>query len=143
MARLKGQETNLAFTDPDGDVEGLGSLKSFEAELDIQILEEGYLGETSNQYDEIFNGVGGNCEFHMQSTKWFEFTEKVQDRAARRSSASGKFSITSSFDFPNGDRARITFENVFFGPFPIRIPSRQDYVTVTLTWKCSAIRRVL
>lgn len=141
--RIKGQEVTLAFTDPDGDVEDFGVIKSFEGEIDIQTLEEGYLGETANQYDDIYNGVSGTCELHMSEVQWFRFSAKVQDRAARRTPAAGKFSVTASFAFPNGQRPRVTFENIFFGPLPFKTPSRADYVTVTLSWKCSEIRRVL
>lgn len=140
--RLKGQETVLSFTSPDGDEE-VGDVKSFEAELDIQTLEEGYLGETANRYDDIYNGTSGTAELHIESANYFAFTQKVKDRSQRRTPAAGKFSATSSFDFPNGERARITFEDIFFGPLPLRAPSRGEYVTVTVAWKCSEIRQVL
>jgi hypothetical protein len=141
--RLKGQETTLSFTDPDGLVENLGDIKSFEAELDIQILEEGYIGDTANRFDEIYNGSGGNAEMHLENSKWFSFTNKVQERATRRSPAGGKFAITSSFAFADGTRVRVTFEDVFFGPFPLKVGGRAEYVSATVTWKCSEITRVL
>lgn len=141
--RIKGQETGLSFTDPDGDVEGLGEVKSFEAEIDMQILEEAYLNETANRFDDIFNGVSGSVEMHIQTVEWFKFTEKIENRAARRTAAGGKFSATTTFAFPSGARVRVTFEDLFWGPMPIRIPSRGEYVTVSLSWKCSKIRRVL
>ena len=140
--RIKGQEVGLSYTDPDGDVEDLGVTQSFEAELDIQILEEGYLGETANRFDDIYNGTSGKTELHIESAKWFSFTQKVQDRAARRTAAGGKFSATGSFAFPSGQRIRITFEDIFWGPMPISAPARGDYVKVSLSWKCSNIRRV-
>ena len=141
--RLKGQEAVLSFTDPDGDVDNLGDLKSFNAELDMEILQEGYLGETADQYDDIYHGVGGDCELHMPNTTWFRFSEKVTDRAERRTAAAGKFSVTSSFQFPSGERPRLTFEDIFFGPLPINVGSRTEYVTVKLTWKGQRLRRVL
>lgn len=139
--RLKGQETKLGFNSPDGD-EDVGEVKSFEAELDIQILEEGYLGQVANQFDDIFNGVSGSVELHIRNADYFRFTQKVQDRAQRRTSAEGKFSATSTFNFPTGQRVRLTFEDIFFGPLPLRAPSRAEYVTVTISWKGSSIRRV-
>lgn len=141
--RLKGQETRFSLTDPDGVDDPIGDVKSFEAELDIETLEEGYLGETANQYDDIYNGVSGTVELHVPTTRWFELTEKIQDRSERRAPAAGRFTAQSTFAFPSGERARITFEDIFFGPLPFRAPSRGEYVTVSLTWKCSRIRRVL
>lgn len=141
--RIKGQETTLAFTSPQGDVENLGDVKTWDAELDIAILQEGYIGETADRFDDIYNGTKGSCELHIEAATWFRFTELVQDRSTRRSPASGKFSVTGVFNFPNGERARLTFEDVFWGPMPLRVPARGEYVTVSLSWACSRVRRVL
>lgn len=140
--RIKGQEVVLGFTNPDGDQEGLEDVVSFEAELDMEILTEKYLGRTANEFDDIYNGVSGQVEIHMQNTKYLAFTEKVQDRAERRTPADGEFTCTATFKFPNGERARLTFENLFFGALPLRTPGRGEYVAATIQWKCSRLRRV-
>jgi hypothetical protein len=36
--RIKGQETVIGFTNPDGDQDGIDDILDFEAELDIEIL---------------------------------------------------------------------------------------------------------
>lgn len=141
--RIKGQETVISFTNPQGDQEGLEDVLNFEAELDIEILQEGYLGETADRYDDIYHGVSGRVDLHLENTDYFRFTERVQDRAERRTAAGGVFTATSSFAFPNGQRARLTFEDIFFGALPLRAPSREEYVTVTVSWKGARMRRVL
>lgn len=141
--RLKGQEVTLSFVTPAGDAEGLDIISSFEAELVMEILTERYLGETSDRYDDIYRGTTGSAELHIATQDYLTFTQRVQDRAERRTPASGVFNVTSSFAFPNGQRPRITFENVFFGPLPIRVPESAGYVTVTVAWGCARIRRVL
>lgn len=141
--RLKGQETRLSFSTPNGPAEGLDVVKSFEAEIQLEILREGYLGETADRRDDIYRGVTGRAELHMDSAKYFTFTQRVQDRAERRTPAAGVFNATSSFNFPDGTRARITFENIFFEGLPIRVPERAGYVAVTVAWECERIRRVL
>lgn len=143
MQRLKGQEVTLSITDPDGGDEPLGDVKSFEAELDIEILQEGYLGETSDRYDDIFHGVSGSVELHIETVRLLRFSELVEARSKRRAPASGKFNAQATFAFPNGESARISFEDIFFGPIPIRSSGRSDYVTVTVSWKCSNITRLL
>lgn len=140
--RIKGQETTLTFTTPNGDIE-LADILDWEAELDLTILEEKYIGQTANAYDDIYNGVGGTCNFHMQNEVYLAFTELVQDRAERRTPASGVFSATVSMQFPSGVRARLTFENIFFGPMPLKVADRSSYVSGALTWKCERLRRVL
>lgn len=141
--RLKGQEVKVGFTNPDGDQEGLDNVLSLEAELDIEILTEKYLGQTANQFDDIYNGVQGQVEIHMATTDYLAFTQRIQDRAERRTPAAGVFNATASFAFPNGERARLTFEDIFFGALPVRANSRSDFVTATIQWKCSRLRRVL
>ena len=141
--RIKGQEVVIGFTNPDGDQEGLEDITNFEAELDIETLQEGYLGETADRYDDIYHGVSGTVELHLESKDYFSFTERVQDRSERRTPASGTFTATASFQFPNGDRVRLTFEDIFFGALPVRVPSRGEYVTVTIAWKGQRMRRVL
>jgi hypothetical protein len=143
MARIKGQETVLRFTHPQGPQEDLEDVKSFEAELDVEILQESYLGQTTDEYDDIYHGVSGQVTLHLRSKAYFQFTERVQDRAERRSAAGGVFSATTSFAFPNGERVRLTFQDIFFGPLPIRSPERKGYVEVTISWKGKRMRRVL
>ncbi len=141
--RIKGQEVTVSMNGPDGVEEGLEVVQSFEAEFMFDILQEEYLGETADRFDEIFKGVSGNMEIHMETGKWFSFTEKIQDRASRRDGADGEFTATASFKFTDGSRARIVFNNIFFGPMPITAGSRSDYVTATLTWNCSDATRIL
>lgn len=141
--RIKGQEVTLSFTTPEGRATGLGNIQSFEAELQMEILREGYLGQTVERRDDIFKGVSGRCELHIETGDYFRFTQLVQDRAERRSAAGGTFNATASFAFPGGARARITFENIFFGALPIRTPDRASYVQVAIEWECERIRRIL
>jgi hypothetical protein len=141
--RIKGQEVTLSFVTPEGSAEGLSDISSFEAELQMEILRERYLGETTDRRDDVFRGVSGSAELHLETQDYLVFTQRVQDRAERRSPAAGVFNATASFQFPNGQRPRITFENIFFGPLPIRVPESAGYVTVTIAWECERIRRVL
>jgi hypothetical protein len=121
----------------------LEDVLSFEAELQLEILSEGYLGETGERKDDIYKGVSGTCELHLEAQDYFRFTQRVQDRAERRTAAAGVFNATASFQFPNGQRPRLTFENIFFGGLPIRVPEQSGYVAVTLSWECQRMRRVL
>lgn len=142
MSRLKGQEVTIGFTTPTGDQEGLEDVVDFEVELDIEILEEGYLGQTAKQYDSIYHGVSGKASFHMAADDYFDLAEKVQNRAERRTPAGGKFTATATLAFPSGRRVRVTFEDIHFGAFPMRFSGRSDYVQASVNWKGERIRRV-
>jgi hypothetical protein len=141
--RIKGQEVSLSFVGPSGSEDGLADVLNFEAELQMEILREGYLGETVDRRDDIYRGVSGRCELHLESGAYFRFTQRVQDRAERRTPADGQFLAMASFQFPNGERVRLSFENIFFDALPIRAPERAGYVTVTVAWECERMRRIL
>lgn len=141
--RIKGQEVALSFVTPTGSAEGLEDVLSFEWELQMEILKEGYLNETTDRRDDIFRGASGRMEMHMEQQAFFTFQQAIQDRAERRTAAAGVFNATASFAFPNGQRPRITFENIFFDAQQMRTADRGSYVTVTIPWECERPRRVL
>jgi hypothetical protein len=141
--RLKGQEVTVGFTSPEGDQPDFAVVNNFEFEIDIEILEEMYLGEVGKRYDDHFNGYSGKIEGHIETNEWFKFSERVEKRAQRRTPAAGVFTATTSFNMPNGGRVRVTFEDIFFGALPFRAPGQAEYVALEVTWKCSTLRRVL
>lgn len=135
--RLKGQEVKITFNGPEGLEEGLTDVQNFEAEFQEEILTEGYLGETTNRRDDIFNGVSGSAELHVEQAAYFRFVQRVKDRSQRRTPATGVFNILARLSFPNGETVRALFEDVFFGPLPIRVGGRGEYVQVRITWESS------
>lgn len=141
--RIKGQEVTLSWTSPRGDQDGMEYVLNFEFELDLEILEEEFLGQTAKSFDDIYHGVKGKAELQLASPAFLTFSERVQDRAERRESADGVFTATCAFAFPNGQRVRVQFPNLFFGPIPHRVGGRSEYVTVNLDWACERIRRIL
>ena len=117
--RIKGQECKIIMTGPEGREGGIIDVQSFEASFKVELKAEGYLGETTQRYDEIFNGVEGRLELHLENDHYFEFMRRVQNRAQRRESAEGQFNIMVSLAFPSDGRKRILLEDVFFGEQPI------------------------
>lgn len=143
MQRIKGQECKIIMTGPEGREGGIIDVQSFEASFKVELKAEGYLGETTQRYDEIFNGVEGRLELHLENDHFFEFMRRVQNRAQRRESAEGQFNIMVSLAFPSDGRKRILLEDVFFGEQPVNINSRADYVSATVEFGCSSGRFLL
>ncbi len=140
--RVRSDDVTVSFTGPRG-LEDVGMAQSFETELMLEILEERYLGETAARYDDIFKGVSGKCVLHIPTKGWFTFTQRVQDRAQRRIPAGSKFTCTGSFAFPDGTRARLVFDDIFFEGMPLNVPGGGAYVAVTVSFKCSDVQRLL
>ncbi len=137
--RIKGLEVRVTFTSPDGTEIGLGDTQSFEYELQLETIAEGYLGERSKRRDDIFNGIRGRAEFHISKREAFEFAEKVKRRAQRRDSAAGVFNAIGAFLLPNGSRVRALVQNIFFGPIPFNSASREDYVKFSVDFEAEDV----
>jgi hypothetical protein len=138
--RIKGQEVRIIFTSPVGVETSLTDITSFEVEPQLEILSEGYLGETTERKDDIFKGVRGRAELHLESQEYFQFVQRVLDRSQRRTAADGKFNVVATLSFPNGQRPRVLLDDVFFGPPPVNVSSREDYVSATVEFECSFVR---
>lgn len=138
--RIKGQEVRVIFSSPAGAETSLTDISSFEVEPLMEILSEGYLGETTERKDDIFKGARGRMEIHLETQEYFRFVQRVIDRSQRRTPADGVFSVVATLSFPNGQRPRVLLENVFFGPPPMNVASREDYITAQVEFECSGVR---
>lgn len=124
--RIKGQEVSLIITSS-GDLEAeLTDIKSCEFTPQFEIKEEGYLGETTNRTDEVYNGVKGSITMHIHSGDAFDFIQKVKDRAQRKT-PDVQFNIGGIFVFPNGEIRTISVPDAHFGAVPISTNDRGDY----------------
>lgn len=140
--RIKGQETAMTLTSPDGNVTAFDHILSMSFTMDMEILEEGYLGSTAKDFDEIYNGISGDVTAHMSNNDYWAFQEKVQDRAERRTPAAGRFDLTTQFTLPTGELARITIEDIHFGPVETNIGGREEYVELSFDFAASRMSRV-
>lgn len=139
--RVKGQETEVLLV-LDGKVQNtITTIKSFEIAFQLEILKEGYLGETTDRRDEIFRGVRGKLELHINNQDIFDLVQSVVDRAQRRTSGV-KVNVKSTINFPNGQRPRIIIPDVSFGEVPLNFAGRSDYGTVSLDWEASNFARI-
>jgi len=142
--RVKGLECSLALSTPDGaDEEVFDDIIESELNMDMEILEKAYLGQTGSKFDDLFKGFSGTSKVHMEGPTFFSLSGKIQDRATRRTPADGVFSLSFTVNFPSGARARLTAEDIFFGTIPMKIGGQSEYVEMELTWKCSTLRRIL
>ncbi len=140
--RIRGAETAVYIIST-GHTQSLASIKSFDVAASLKILEEKYVGQTTNQFDDILDGFSGKIELQLDTPAAFDFMNSLALRAQRRVPLF-TVNIATVFNFPlqspAGGRRRVMFPDVYFDDFPINVPSRTDYVNVTLTWKGSQIQ---
>lgn len=141
--RIKGQNVSIAVTGPNGEESVFEeAARSVQMTVQMEVLAEGYIGESSNRRDDIFNGITGQVEVHMQTAAFFRFMNRAKARAQRRTPAAERFDFVGVFAYDNGERVRAVIEDVFFGEMPVNIPSRGEYVTVTLNFEAQDMRTI-
>jgi hypothetical protein len=128
--RVKGQETVLTFISADGVETSFDNLKSSEITFERDILSEGYLGQTTEQKDDIFKGVTGKCEFHLAEPEIFDLVNRINEKTKRRLPGE-VFEMVATYIFPDGRRRRIAINDPKFGSIPINNGSREDFVSIS------------
>ena len=134
--RLRGQEVEVRiFTN--GVLENsITSIASFEETFKLEKKEDGFLGEQTNRYDHIYNGIDGRMEFQVNTADWMLFQEAVKSQAQRKTPAT-QINLVRTDYYANGQTAIITYANAKFGPMPTSVPARGEFVKVSLDFSCS------
>jgi len=134
--RIKGQEVEVVVI-VDGEPQGsFGFARNVSFTFMTQRLEEGYLGETTNRFDTIFNGVSGSTEHHHDSAIPLQLVRTIVDKARQRTPGV-EINMRATLNYPNGQRARIVFRAVEFGELPFSFGGRSEYGTFSLDFACS------
>jgi hypothetical protein len=134
--RLKGQEVSIRVLLQGVVQSSIDSVGSFNDTMDLELKQDGFLGEPVNRFDEILNGYGGDFEIQVTTSSWVTLQQKIRDRATRV--APGLvFNIVRTDLFPSGDSLVITYVDVHWGQQPTSIGSRGDYVKIKASFGCS------
>lgn len=129
--RIKGQEVSVLVT-MDGELQAeITDIQNFGITLQLELLQQGYLGETSDRYDEVFKGAKFDFEMHTHSQDYWTLVASIIDRA-RRKTPNLVFNIVATLSYPNGDTPTVTLPDVSWGPSAVNAPARADYVKIKM-----------
>lgn len=129
--RLKGQEVAILIV-RDAVLESeLFDIMNFNAEIMLEQIAQGYLGEKTERHDEIYKGMKGDFEMNTHSQDWLPFVTAVIERA-KRNTPDLVINITAVMNYPNGQTPSILFPDVKFGPMPMNIGSRGEYQKIKI-----------
>ena len=135
--RVKGQETTVLVI-IDGELrQRIDTIQSFDLDFELDLLEEGYLGEVANRFDSIFNGCKVEMVGHMTSREMLDVADVIVGRAQHRTGGATRIAISVTLEFDNGDLPSVLLSDVFFETVPFSNGSRDEYVEFTLSGKCS------
>ena len=135
--RLKGQETSVQVVQDGQLVASISAVSSFSDKIALEVLEEGFLGEAVNRFDEVLNGFGGQFEFQHSDPEWINFENAIVARATREQPNS-VFNIVRTLFYANGQTAVVSYRDVRFGELAGTTGGRKEYDKVTVPWQCGA-----
>ena len=134
--RIKGQSVEIQIVSGGVIQENLNDIQDFTINIQTELLNEGYLGETTNRKDEIFNGVSGSMSLHFEGQSILFFAKSIVDRATRQTPGL-EINIKATLNFPDGTTPTVVIQDAFFGEIPLSFASRSDYGQVSLSFEAS------
>lgn len=138
--RIRGQDVEVVVL-ADGRAQSFTDIQSSEFTSETETSEEGYLGEKSNRYDEIYKGYSGSLDLHNSSPATLDFLKIVKDRAQRRTPGV-TINVKMTLAFPSGERKRIVMSDAFFDASGVSFGGRDEYGTTTIPFKGSDWRAI-
>lgn len=130
--RIKGQEVTIRVTQAGVFLDQLNRITSFDFAAKMELKEEGFLGETTNRYDEIYNGCSFSFEVELNSDAALTWQKAVESKA-RNITPDVLFSISAILSFPDGTSKALLIPDAHFGEFGTNIASRGDYMKLKVT----------
>lgn len=134
--RLRGQEAELRLI-RDGVPEAtIVLISSMEETFKLEKKQDGFLGEVTDRYDHLFQGVDGKAEFQVNDNAWMPFQNAIKAQAQRKQPGVVINIIRTDY-YANGQTSIITYADCKFGPMPTSVAGRGEFVKVSLDFSCS------
>lgn len=135
-SRLKGQEVELRITVAGVPVTTISAVSSTNDSTMLETLQQGFLGEVVDRFDDILKGWSIDFEAQVQEAAWIDVELAIIDRATRKT-LGVIFNIIRTDFYDDGGSIIYTYKDVKFGPIDKSTASRADFVKVKFQGKCS------
>lgn len=142
LRRLKGQETRVQILENGEPLFAIDTIKQSNFDFNFEKLQEGYLGETFDRFDEVFNGLDVGLTVHMATADAIDLAFRIRDRAQNRIGGGLRIDLLTTLIFPGGDIRGMAARDIFFEPIPIQFNSRKEFVSLELKGSCSEADRI-
>lgn len=136
--RIKGQEISLRCIIAGTVEQSIDSVGSFDDNVDVKEMEDGFLGEQVNRFDNALNGYGGNFEMQASNARWVRFKQAVITKM-QRLTPDVTFNVVVTDLYPNGDSVVTSYVDVTFGSIPKNVASRTDFAKIKWSFKTSTL----
>lgn len=139
--RIKGQEVAIEVLQNGVQLQTFSDIRNFSVTPRFEKKEEGYLGETSNRYDEVFNGVDFDMELNFHDEGVLNLVTDIVERAARRVPGT-VINIKATLKFATGANPKVVLQDCYFNDMPVNFGSRTDYGTFKLSGSCQNWKKI-
>ena len=99
--RIKGQEVAILLIQDNAPLVTMRDIISFESEEMLEIVREGYLGETTDRRDMVHRGFSGKLSMHIENRAYLDFRQALVAKAHCRTNGP-RLNIKGSLNFPGG-----------------------------------------
>ena len=138
--RLRGDECQVRITQNGVLLRTLTAIKSVDIILKIEKKNEGFIGEGTQRHDEQYMGCAGTIQFQPESQEPLQLAFAVRDRASRRvAQGAVRVNMVLVANFPNGDRPKMTVQDMQFGDIPFNVAGREQYVSQTFDFEADDV----
>ena len=94
--RILGQNVSVIVIQDSAPLQEINCIRSFSFNYELELKDEGYLGETTNRKDSVFKGIKFDMELHSASNDIFNFAPTNPD-----GSVAGNNGISYTFNAPD------------------------------------------
>lgn len=134
--RLLGTDISIRLVRDGAPATSINAVGSFNDSVELEMKQDGFLGEPVDRFDTIHHGYKGDLEFQVNRHTWeTDFVASIEARARRE--VFTVFNVVRTSRYSNGQSSIATYKEVAWGPIPSNLPSRADYLKVKLSFGCS------
>ena len=134
--RIRGESVTIIVAVGSEMVLSLTDISNFNATIQVEAVSTGFLGETSERVDMVYKVTDFDMEVQLHSQDYLKFAQAIKDKA-QRTTPDTIFNITAVLQFPNGEAPSVVLPDVAFGPIPLNVPGRSEYVKSKVQGKAS------
>lgn len=132
----RGQDSELSLFFDNRNYSTLAILSS-ELTWNIEIKESMILGDNFTRVDEVFKNVTGSIELQIDSKETIEMVALIIERAQKRRPPRAISTLKTSIRLPSdGTRVLVVAPDIKFGNLPLRVPSQDEAIVLSLSWAC-------
>ena len=126
--RLRGSEVDIRVTKAGVLLDTITKVSNFEFEAKVELTEDSFLGSTTNEHDEVYNGCSFSFEVQLDTADWLDFQKSIENKA-RRITPDVQFSISAVLSWPSGQTRALVIPDAHFGAVPLSVGGKNEFVT--------------